>query len=199
MRALLLALLVPLWGATGDSWARLRPPSPLKTRLAQIPRAAAKAHFANQAYTAPKLGLPASGGVFVTLADHRGEHPTTRACWGNLRPAGNDLGEVVAETAQAALSQDWRQKAVRTEELAHLQFVISLVGPLEAVAPGATLRPKSEGLYLTDGRRGAVLLPGEALTAAWQEATCRRKAGIPPRVPVYRYRFHTLMIEEQPR
>jgi hypothetical protein len=39
-------------------------------------------------------------------------------------------------------------------------------------------------------------LPGEALSAGWQEARCRQKAGIPPGTPVYRYRFHTLVIEE---
>lgn len=189
----------PLLMAAGPIWPAVDRDVAAKRLLATIPRAAAEAYFADRPYRPPNVGIPVQGGVFVTLMDERGQQPVTRACWGSLHPEGTDLGEVVAMTARKALTQDWRQPAVRAGELAHLRFVLALVGPVQAVPAGESLRPKTEGLYLTDGRRGAVLLPGEALTASWQEWACRRKAGIPARAPVYRYRFHTLTVEEPPR
>lgn len=192
-------LMIPLLVGAGPLWPAVDRDEAIRGVLAAIPRAAAEAYLADRPYRPPIVGIPVQGGVFVTLMDERGPQPITRACWGSLHPEGTDLGEVIALTARKALTQDWRQPAVRTSELGHVRFVVALVGPLQAVPAGERLRPKTEGLYLTDGRRGAVLLPGEALTASWQEWACRQKAGIPARAPVYRYRFHTLTVEEPPR
>ncbi len=42
-----------------------------------------------------------------------------------------------------------------------------------------------------------MLLPGEAKTAAWQIAECKRKAGLPPDAPVQMYVFPTVTLEEK--
>jgi AMMECR1 domain-containing protein len=47
-----------------------------------------------------------------------------------------------------------------------------------------------EGLMVTNGKRGAVLLPGEAKTSTWAIAECCRKAGIRPQGEML-YRFRT--------
>ena len=197
-RWLVLGLLPWLIAATGP-WQGLREDAALRRRLASLPRQAALAYFAGRPWPKAPGHLPVSGGVFVTLVGGESRHPVTRACWGRLQPDGTDLAEVICQTTEAALHLDYRQTPVSARELPHLRFLVSLVESLEPVPASASLRPKVEGLYLTDGRRGAVLLPGEALTSAWQDAACRRKAGIPAGAPVYRYRFHTLVIEEPAR
>jgi AMMECR1 domain-containing protein len=178
-------------------WQQVKQQADLRRQLAVVSRRAAEAYFAGKTWQPKTCGVPVQGGIFVTLAGpDRGGRLQTRACWGSLHPPGGDLAAVIAQTAVAALTQDYRQPPVKPSELARLRIVVSLVGPLLPLRNGERLRPLKEGLYLTDGRRGAVLLPGEALSAGWQEARCRQKAGIPPGTPVYRYRFHTLVIEE---
>lgn len=194
---LALAGCLAMAGALPGPWQDVRSNRILQRQLGAIPRQAAERYFAGKPFTPVRSGVAVQGGVFVTLAaagpDGR-QH--TRACWGSLQPTGGDLADVIAATALDALTQDYRQPPVRAAELGHLRFIVSLVGARTSVRPRERLQPRREGLYLTDGARGAVLLPGEALTAAWQEAACRQKAGIPPDTPVYRYRFQTLAIEE---
>ena len=187
-------------GWTAEPWATVRRDPGVRRALAVLPRQAADAYFSGKTFMPPRSAWPIDGGLFVTLVRHAPDgHPITRACWGGLQPVGPDLGQAVCQTAVAVLHEDYRQKPVTATELADLRFVISLVGPLIPVGPGERLRPRTEGLYLTDGTHGGVLLPGEARTAAWQESTCRQKAGISPKATVYRYRFQTLVIEEPKR
>jgi AMMECR1 domain-containing protein len=183
--------------AADAGWMGVRRDAAVRQKLAQMPRQAVAAYFRGTTYQPARSGIPVQGGVFVTFAAPGADGRLhTRACWGSLQPAGGDLATVVCQTTVAALTQDYRQPPVKSTELARLRIVISLVGPLSGVRNGERLQPRREGLYLTDGTRGAVLLPGEALTAEWQESACRQKAGIPPGKPVYRYRFQTLVIEE---
>ncbi|MBC7542557.1 MAG: AMMECR1 domain-containing protein [Candidatus Sericytochromatia bacterium] len=186
---------------TVERWRTVRQQAALRQALAKLPRLAALAYFDDRAFNPPASPpLAIEGGIFITLVGPAPDgHPVTRACWGSLRPDAPDLAAAVAQFGAAVLHEDYRQKPVQPAELAHLQFVISLVGPLVPVNEHEQLRPMAEGLYLTDGSRGAVLLPGEARTAAWQDATCRQKAGIAPKAHVYRYRFRTLVIEEPQR
>lgn len=195
-------LLLVAWGPTAAvarpaPWQDVRNRPDIRQQVAVIPRRAVEHYFAGRTYHPGRSGVAVQGGVFVTFAQ-KGQDGRmhTRACWGSLQPTGGDLADVVAATAVAALTQDYRQPPVTSRELTHLRIVVSLVGPRTSLRHGERLQPRREGLYLTDGARGAVLLPGEALTAEWQEAACRQKAGIPPGKPVYRYRFQTLAIEE---
>jgi AMMECR1 domain-containing protein len=186
--------------AKGAPWQDVRQNAQLRQGLSRLARQAAVAYFQGKTLHPQPVGIPIQGGVFVTLAQGTADgRQQTRACWGSLQPEGGDLAAAISRTAVAALTQDYRQPPVTSSELPRVRFVVSLVGPLQPIRNGERLQPLREGLYLTDGTRGAVLLPGEALTADWQEARCRQKAGIPPRTPVYRYRFRTLAIEEPPQ
>jgi AMMECR1 domain-containing protein len=199
LAAVLLVGGVAAWpvAAAVAPWQDVKQDRQLRHRLSLLSRQAAQAYFAGKTYQPRPVGIPVQGGLFVTLAQRgRDGRLQTRACWGSLQPEGGDLATAISQTAVAALTQDYRQPPVQPSELDKVRFVVSLVGPLSAVPTGERLQPLREGLYLTDGTRGAVLLPGEALTSSWQEATCRQKAGIPARAPVYRYRFQTLVIEE---
>lgn len=133
--------------------------------------------------------LKVPGGAFVTITLD-GE---TRGCWGSLHPQRPQLAEEIAVAAAKALRVDYRHRPITREEWPRLAFYVSLVGPLQAVSDASAIRPKFDGLYVTSGRRGGVLLPGEAKTARWQVAEARRKAGLKPGEPAMLFRFPTVV------
>lgn len=134
-----------------------------------------------------RLSIP--GGAFVTIAiDGK-----TRGCWGTVHPQRPTLAEEIAAAAVKALRVDYRHAPIARHEWPELDFYVSLVGPLEPVGNPAAIRPKYDGLFVTSGSRGGVLLPGEAKTARWQVAECRRKAGLRPGEPAVMFRFPTVV------
>jgi AMMECR1 domain-containing protein len=134
-----------------------------------------------------RLKIP--GGAFVTISLD-GE---TRGCWGTVHPQRPQLAQEIAVAATKALRVDYRHRPITREEWPRLAFYVSLVGPLQPVSDPASLRPKVDGLFVTSGSRGGVLLPGEAKTARWQVAECRRKAGLKAREPAMLFRFPTVV------
>ena len=79
-------------------------------------------------------------------------------------------------------------------KLAGLVAHVSIVGDLEPVDGPQALQPRKFGLLVSGNGKGGVLLPGEAATAAWQVATCRKKAGLKPRERARLYRFETAVV-----
>jgi len=133
--------------------------------------------------------LKVPGGAFVTIAiDGK-----TRGCWGTVHPQRPMLAQEIAAAAVKALRVDYRHRPISRDEWPELDFYVSLVGPLEPVRDAASIRPKYDGLFVTSGSRGGVLLPGEAKTARWQVAECRRKAGLKPGEPAVMFRFPTVV------
>ncbi|NIQ99875.1 MAG: AMMECR1 domain-containing protein, partial [Gemmatimonadales bacterium] len=96
-----------------------------------------------------------------------------------------------------AATADRRQKPLALHELKHVTFCISIVGPLTPAQNMSDLAPSRMGLLVRNGSRAGMLLPGEAKTAAWQIAECKRKAGLPPDAPVQMYVFPTVTLEEK--
>lgn len=137
--------------------------------------------------TDKRLKVP--GGAFVTITiDGK-----TRGCWGTVHPQRPNLAQEIAVAAVKALRVDYRHRPIARHEWPELEFYVSLVGPLAPVRDAASIRPKVDGLFVTSGSRGAVLLPGEAKTARWQLAECRRKAGLKPHEPAMMFRFPTVV------
>jgi AMMECR1 domain-containing protein len=136
----------------------------------------------------PELSAP--GGVFVTIS-RAGE---TRGCWGTIQPRQASLSAELAANAVKALNFDYRHRPILPGELAGLVARVSIIGELEAVDDARELQPRRFGLLVAGQGRGGVLLPGEAATATWQIATCRRKAGLAPHERAHLYRFETVVI-----
>lgn len=134
-----------------------------------------------------RLRVP--GGVFVTIT----RDGKTRGCWGTVHPQRATLAEEIAVAAVKALRYDYRHPPISRSEWSELSLYVSLVGPLQPVASAAELSALRDGLFVTARGRGGVLLPGEAKTARFQIAECRKKAGLRPREPVLMYRFSTLV------
>lgn len=133
----------------------------------------------------PRLRLP--GAVFVTIT----RAGRTRGCWGSISPRTASLASEIRWATVQALRADHRHRPIARGEWPDLAFYVSLVGPL-APLTGA-IAPARDGLYVTGPRGGGVMLPGEARTARYQLAACRRKAGLRPGEAGQLQRFPTLV------
>ncbi len=133
--------------------------------------------------------LTVPGGVFVTIT----RDGKTRGCWGTVHPQRATLAEEIAVASVKALRYDYRHQPIARSEWPALRFYVSLVGPMVPVASAAEISPLRDGLFVTARGRGGVLLPGEARTARYQVAECRKKAGLKPREPALMYRFATVV------
>jgi AmmeMemoRadiSam system protein A len=123
--------------------------------------------------------LPQASGVFVTIK-RRGE---LRGCLGTLH-CRQGLAEEVARCAADAASEDSRFPPVEDEELPELEIEVSVLGPLEEVAPDpASVVVGRHGLVAEQGVRRGLLLPQVATEWGWTAEQFLRqtcvKAGLP--------------------
>jgi AmmeMemoRadiSam system protein A len=130
--------------------------------------------------SAPPLDLPGASGVFVTIK-RRGE---LRGCLGTLEN-GVDLGHEVARCAADSASEDPRFSAVSSGELPELHLELSVLGPLERIAPSPdAFTIGTHGLVVEQGHRKGLLLPQVAVEWGWTPEQFLRqtcvKAGLPP-------------------
>lgn len=160
--------------------------------IARITREAIQARLDGKTYAPGEVPaeLRAPAGVFVTLS----RNGVTRGCWGAAAPRSGNLATELAVAAGKVLTFDHRQAPIRRGDLPGLVAHVSIVGKLDPVTDPASLLPRRHGLIVTAPGKGGVLLPGEAATATWQIATCRRKAGLKPRERARMYRFETAVI-----
>ena len=122
---------------------------------------------------------PESGksfGAFVTLRK-RGR---LRGCIGQIGSDGS-LMDVVAHCAKAAALEDPRFEPIRVEELREIEIELSVLSPLEEIAPDR-IEVGRHGLMVSVGPRRGVLLPQVAIECHWAagrflEETCA-KAGL---------------------
>ncbi len=143
--------------------------------------------------------LPDASGVFVTLK-HRGQ---LRGCLGTLE-CRQGLAEEVARCAADAASEDPRFPPVAEEELPEIHVEVSLLGPLEEIAPDPALVVVGRhGLVAEQGHRRGLLLPQVAVEWDWTAEQFLRqtcvKAGLPAdawRKGARIYRFEAEVIGE---
>jgi AmmeMemoRadiSam system protein A len=120
--------------------------------------------------------LNASRGAFVTLY----RAGKLRGCVGQVEESGS-LAEVVARAAISAALHDPRFPPVACEEVGNLDIELSVLSPLEPIAPESIVAGQ-HGLMVVRGRRRGVLLPQVAMERGWSgrrllEETCE-KAGL---------------------
>lgn len=120
--------------------------------------------------------LGVAAGVFVALIlDGR-----VRGCMGTVYPMEASLAEEIASAARMAATSDPRRPPVRPEEVARLDYCVSVVGRLRRHEPGAPVNPRTEGVIVKANGRSGVILPGEARTGAYEIAWAKREAGVGP-------------------
>jgi MEMO1 family protein len=191
--SVLLFLLPACVGYAQASWS----PEAREAALA-IAREAVEAAVLAREPTRAIKPLPAPlrrrAGAFVTLSlDGR-----TRGCMGSLHPSEPDLAAQIAAAATAAAIADPYHRPIRRHELPHLTYHIAIVqGSPWRARSTAELRPATLALCVQSGRRGGVMLPGEARTARWQLLMARKKAGLQPGEPAEMLLFKTITISSR--
>ncbi|MDH4224928.1 MAG: AmmeMemoRadiSam system protein A [Deltaproteobacteria bacterium] len=145
--------------------------------------------------TPPRAGKSPPQACFVSLKK-RGE---LRGCIGTLEPTQPSLEDEVAANTLASATRDPRFSPVTLDELEEITLSIDCLSPPEPVKSAGELDPKRYGVIVTWNDRRGVLLPDlEGVnTAAEQIEICRKKAAIPPGVPVTLERFTVERIPEQ--
>lgn len=126
---------------------------------------------------APSDHLAEKRGAFTTL--HLDGH--LRGCVGYVFPV-RSLCRTVAETAVSAALHDTRFTPVTAEEAPRLDIEISILSPLQPIAP-EDVEVGKHGLVVTLGARRGLLLPQVPLEYGWDRETflaetCH-KAGLP--------------------
>ncbi|MBM3462254.1 MAG: AMMECR1 domain-containing protein [Armatimonadetes bacterium] len=180
------------------AWQRAARDRGLLAEVTAITRRAVEDTVWGRALTVPRnwksplLSRPV--GIFVTLV----RDTEVRGCMGALQSAERNAAHEIARAASLAASVDTRYPAIRPEELARMEIRVSVVGPRRRAASLSQLDPLRLGLFVQRDRRGAVLLPGEALSAGRQVAECRRKAGIRSSESVLMYTFPTVVVTVPP-
>jgi AmmeMemoRadiSam system protein A len=151
-----------------------------RAALVHVAREAIRAHVSHTSMPPiPQTGAAARrGAAFVTL--HRAG--ALRGCIGHLHTDA-PLGQVVAECAVAAASEDPRFPPVSSDEAPSLDVEISLLGPLEPVRSLDEIAIGKHGLVVESGWHRGLLLPQVATEWKWDaktfvEQTCQ-KAGLP--------------------
>jgi len=169
---------------------------PLPETLPALARQAIAHYFATgQVLPAPEEIPPhwrRPAGVFVTVT--REGRP--RGCWGSLDSGAEDLARATIRAAVGAVTRDWRYPPLRPGELESAAIQVAIVRRVVPIASLEQVDPTRMGLFVRSGARGAVLLPGEALTTAWQLSTAKQLAGIPADQPVELFRVEAELLHE---
>jgi uncharacterized protein len=126
----------------------------------------------------PSPHLAEPRGAFTTIY-FRGQ---LHGCVGFVFPVAS-LYRTIAETARAAAFEDMRFPPVTREQAPELQVSLSILSPLQPVAP-EQVEIGRHGLVISQHGRRGLLLPQVPVEHAWDritflEQTCR-KAGLPP-------------------
>lgn len=146
--------------------------------------------------SAAERPTPSRFGLFVTLV----KNGKVRGCYGSMEPRGQTLEDLVVDAAVGAARFDHRSAPLRADELAHVQVIVSIVGPTVPVLSMSEVDAKRMGLLVRASRdRSSVLLPGEAKTASWQLTRSLRQAGIRRGEPYEMFRFRTVTVYERGR
>ncbi len=132
--------------------------------------------------TAPWLRDPAA--TFVTIRRRGGE---LHGCIGSIVPRRSLEDDIVAN-AKAAAFEDPRSRRLRADELPHVHFEVSRLGPLEPISARSKqellpqLHPHEDGLVLTYRTSRSLFLP-----QVWEQlsdpeaflSALKEKAGLP--------------------
>ena len=148
-------------------------------RLLHTARESIRAAFHDEegSYPEPTENLMTACGAFVTLR----EEGALRGCIGNVTPE-QPLFEAVTDLARSSAFRDPRFPPLEEQELPHLDIEISVLTPLEPIAP-EEVEVGTHGLLIRSGLRSGLLLPQVPVEQGWDRDqflthTCY-KAGLP--------------------
>ncbi|MEW5693936.1 MAG: AmmeMemoRadiSam system protein A [Candidatus Hydrogenedentota bacterium] len=110
------------------------------------------------------LELKKQGAAFVTLK----KHSDLRGCIGHII-AREPLYKCVCEMSIASATQDPRFPPVNSNELKHLSYEVTILGPLEEIKDPMDFEIGRYGLYIKKGPYSGVLLPQVPVEYGWDK------------------------------
>jgi len=139
----------------------------------------------------PEEILRQKAGVFVTIK----KQGALRGCMGTAAACCQNIAQEIIENAIAAASRDYRFSPITKQELAELDYEVSVLGGLEPVKNISQLNPKKYGILIRTASppfKSGLLLPDlKGIDTTDQQLTIAcRKAGINPQheqISIYRF------------
>jgi len=181
--------------------------------LVKLARRAAETYIKNRQALKVPADVPAKlkehCGVFVTINSVEGKSHQLRGCIGFPYPT-TMLAQAVIESAISSATQDPRFMPMRSEELDHVVFEVSVLTPPESVEVEnpqdycGQIKVGRDGLIVERTYCKGLLLPQVPVELNWDEETflceCCVKAGLPPDSWLLKgtkiYRFQAIIFKE---
>ena len=132
-------------------------------------------------------------GMYLTLMKGR----DVRACVGRFSPPSSDLARSVGTLAREVVYYDIRNRPLSLHEMAGLSLVISFVGTRKEISYPYAVDFSTEGLYMAQESRHAVLLPGEAKTLDYGIKELMTQNGLRSDGPVSYAVFRVVAFDER--
>lgn len=131
--------------------------------------------------------------VFVSLK--RGSQ--TRGCAGSFQSENGSFAKDLVHFSIIAATQDFRYRPVDLQEMKEIKIQITIPEMPVEIHSIFSYNPEKEGLIVEKDGKQAVVLPGEAKTAAYALKMCLRNAGIDDNSNIRLFKFKAqIFIEE---
>jgi len=132
-------------------------------------------------------------GMYLTLMKGR----DVRACVGRFSPPSSDPVKSVGALAKEVVYYDTRNRPLSLHEMAGLSLVISFVGTRKEISDPYAVDFSTEGLYIAQEGRHAVLLPGETKTLDYGIKKLMAQNGVRSGGPVSYAVFSVVAFDER--
>jgi len=195
---ILLLTLLPFQVFSGDFLDPYRQltGSPLEGRILQYARDCIT-HKLNPKREMPKKvpelrELPQTG-LYVSLM----KGPDVRVCIGGFTPFSNSMENAINDLAGRVTYGDTRTRPLSLSEMEELSIVLSFVGPLMEITNPYAIDFTREGLYVSQGDRSGVLLPGETRTIEYGLRRLMKQNRIDSKRPCRYASFDVVVFDER--
>ena len=136
--------------------------------------------------------LPQTG-LYVSLM----KGSDVRVCIGGFNPFSNSMGNAIKDLAGRVTYGDTRTRPLALSEMGELSIVLSFVGPLREITNPYAIDFTREGLYVSQGERSGVLLPGETRTIEYGLKRLMKQTGMDSRRPCRYASFDIVVFDER--
>ncbi len=134
-------------------------------------------------------------GIYLSLM----KKSRVRACVGSFYTFDSDLLTELQRLAKEVIYKDTRSRPLSLSEMNNVSIVISFVGLLREIDNPHAIDFSKEGLFVSQGEKKAVLLPGETKTLAYGLEKIKKQLGFDFLVPTRYAAFRVVVFDERNR
>jgi len=141
----------------------------------------------------PELQELPQTGLYVSLM----KDPNVRVCIGGFTPFSTSMENAINDLAGRVTYGDTRTRPLSLAEMGELSIVLSFVGPLREITNPFAIDFTREGLYVSQGDKNGVLLPGETRTIEYGLRRLMKQTGIDLKRPCRYASFDVVVFDER--